>query len=1062
MKTYSPILLPLSWIAFALAPAPGVYAQLAPAAATGTIQGRVLNARNGEYLERARIKVEGTTLETFTDNSGFFQLTQVPAGSARVNAFFTGLDVRTDTIFVQSGRTVRHDFTLSATDPARPPGSNEVVTLSEFVVGASREMEGSAIAINERRFAPNLQSVMSTDEFGAIPDGSVGEFLKFVPGVNIDYTGGVANTISIDGVPPGNVPVTLAGFNLATPASGDRSARQNELLQVSINNISRVEVVLSPTPESPGSALAGSVNFVPRSAFEYVHPQFNFNTYVLMRDDEKSLRKTPGPRHDRTHKIQPGFDLSYIRPVNERFGFTLAAGYGNQYTSEERSTTQWRGAGAATNPGAGLPDTTPDQPYLTTYSFNDHVKFNGRASASATLDFKFSSHDRVSLAVTYGSFTSEWTFNVLTFQINRVNPGGFTAFSTRSQPGEGELRQTQAESMREGTTITPTLIYRHDGPIWKAESGLGFSQGKDKSLSLDHGFFVNSLMRRTNVTISFDDIFYLRPRVISVTDPASGAAVDPYALNSYVLASADGNLVARTIDVQRSAYANLRREFEWAGVPLTLKAGCDFRNQIRDSQLDTQSYSFRGADRRATTTPVDPLGSDDGAAVVLNEQISKRSQPFGFPRVQWPSNDRLWSLYQANPGYFSLDENSSYRSAVTNSRRAEELISSVYVRADAAFFSRRLRLTGGVRAEQTNVQAEGPLTDPVRNYQRDGSGNIVPRRDASGRIVLGANGQPLPALIVPTTDALGVSRLTYVDRGYNVDKEYLRFFPSLNATYSLRENLLLKAAHYYSLGRPIFSQYSGGLTLPDTEAAPSSTNRISVNNAGIKPWTARTTKVRAEFYFQRGASQISVGAFRRDYENFFGSTTFPATSEFLALYGLDSQEYLGFNVATNYNLQDTVRAQGLEAEFNQTLAFLPSWFGTVQVRGNVSALRYLGPAAANFANFVPRTFNAMIFMKKPRYSLRAGWNYTSIRRGGLVTGRSIEPGTFSWVSPRLYLDVGGQYFLTKKISLYVNLRNVNDAPQDSETFGPSTPSHAQFRTRSQFGSLWTFGVSGNF
>ena len=54
------------------------------------------------------------------------------------------------------------------------------------------------------------------------------------------------------------------------------------------------------------------------------------------------------------------------------------------------------------------------------------------------------------------------------------------------------------------------------------------------------------------------------------------------------------------------------------------------------------------------------------------------------------------------------------------------------------------RLIGGLRAEQTNINAEGPLNDPTLNY----------RRDANGDVINGPNGRPLP--IVPATDPLGV------------------------------------------------------------------------------------------------------------------------------------------------------------------------------------------------------------------------------------------------------------------------------------------------------------------
>lgn len=1024
----------------------------------GTIEGRVLNT-NQEFLERALVAVAGTAQQTLTDSLGFFRLSGVPPGPAEIRVFHTGMPQQQRTVVVIPEETVHADFTLANSAVAKKPAGDTVV-LEAMEVSVSREMAGSAIAINQRRFAPNQINVVSTDEYGTIPDGSVGEFLKYVPGVNIDYTGGVANTISLDGAPAANVPVTFNGFNLATTASGDPSVRQNELLQVSINNISRVEILLSPTPESPGSALAGSVNFVPRSAFERVRPQLTYNVYASMRDKERELRKTPGPRKNDTFKIQPGFDLAYIRPVNERFGFTFSAGYGNQYTSEERATTQWRGVGAATNPTGGLPDTTPDRPYLTRYQINDQIKFNGRSSAGFSFDYRFGTYDRVSLGITYGSFSSEWTFNSLAFQLNQVNDG-FTISSVQSRPGQSELNLSQTVREREGYTYTPTLTYRHNGPTWRAESGLAVSSSHNKFYESDRGVFGGITLRRTNVTTAFKDVFYLRPGVITVTDATTGAAVDPYTLSSYAITTATATPVSTAIDLQRTAYTNLARTFSLLNVPFTVKAGLDVRDQVRDASGGQNTYSFVGADGRGTTTPT-AAGSDDGASVILDPVLSQRTQPFGFPKVQWPSADGLWSLYQKNPGYMTVNQNAYYRSDVANSRRANETISSGFVRVDASGWENRLRLVGGVRAEQTNLRAEGALADPTLNYLRDSAGNFVPRRDASGKILTDASGQPFPSLIVPTSDALGVSKLTYIQRGYHVQKEYLRFFPSLNATLAARENVLIKAAYYESIGRPAFSQYSGGLTLPDTEVAPSSSNRVVVNNANIKPWMARTFKARVEYYFQNGASEVSAGLFHRDYKNFFGSIVFPATKSFLQPYGIESNEYQNYDVQTNYNLEGQVRSEGAEVGGRQSLTFLPPWFGTVQVRGNVSVLRFSGPAAANFANFVPKTINAMIYVKKPSYGARVGWNYTSRRRATAVTGRGIEDGTFNWTAPRLYCDVELQYFLTRNLTLYATFRNIQDKPQDGETFGPNTPEVARFRTRSGFGSTWAFGVQGRF
>jgi hypothetical protein len=88
---------------------------------------------------------------------------------------------------------VRRDFNLG-TDKARPEVDRDgaIVRLSEFVVATSKEMAGAAIAINEQRFAPNIVDVVSAEEFGSVLESNPGDFLKYLPGITIDFIGGAA------------------------------------------------------------------------------------------------------------------------------------------------------------------------------------------------------------------------------------------------------------------------------------------------------------------------------------------------------------------------------------------------------------------------------------------------------------------------------------------------------------------------------------------------------------------------------------------------------------------------------------------------------------------------------------------------------------------------------------------------------------------------------------------------------------------------------------------------------------------------------------------------------
>ena len=290
-------------------------------AATGTVEGRVFNPGTGEYLEFVRITVEGTALETFTDSSGEFRLANVPAGAAKLMAFRTGVPPQTISVAVAAGQVAQQNIELSYT---RPSAARETaIKLDAFVVGTSKQMDGAAIAINTQRFAANTMNVVAANEFGPVADGGVGEVLKSVPGVAIARGGfGDAYQISINGTPPRNVPITVGGISLANSASGLN--RFTGMQQSSINNFSRIEIIYTPTPETSAAALAGTVNMVPLSAFERSKPVVNVNVSMMMRDNDRSFRRTPGPLHEPARKVQPGSDFSAIVPVNDRFGFTFS------------------------------------------------------------------------------------------------------------------------------------------------------------------------------------------------------------------------------------------------------------------------------------------------------------------------------------------------------------------------------------------------------------------------------------------------------------------------------------------------------------------------------------------------------------------------------------------------------------------------------------------------------------------------------------------------------------------------------------------------------------------
>ena len=1014
----------------------GIGSLSAQSSSSGTIEGRVLSPEDGKYLELALVSVEGTTLETFSDAGGRYRLSNVPTGSARVKVFRTGFAEQTQSVNIAAGGTTQLDFNLAPIQ--RTASGNDTVKLDKLVVSTSKEMSNDALAINTQRFAPNQMNVVAADEFGGAAESKVGEVLKSMPGVAAGLgDGGEAFQISLDGVPAANVPVTVGGFTLAS--SSQNTLRNTFLNQFAVNTISRIEILNTPTPESSGAALAGSVNMVPLSAFERTKPLYVLSTSVSFRDDVRSLKRTPGPGPDPTYKIRPGFEFTGIVPVNKRFGFTISASASTLYRVQTLSQETWRGVGAATN-GGTLPDTTPDKPYLSDYAVRDGGAMVTAANFGTTFDFQMSRNDQLSFAFQWGFTDYNLSQRVMTFFVNGVRPGDFTTTFTRGIAGAGSVQMTNTRSNWGGNFYMPALTYRHNGPVWQTEAGLAHSQSGRWRKDGGKGRFFTSNALRTGLTVSFDDIFYLRPGRISVADGTTGAAINPYQLEGYTLTTATTNLLDTT-DLQRTAYANVKRSFS-GSVPLTLKTGVDVRYEVRDYRTPTPTtLTFVGRDGRANT-------ADDSAVAVKDQSYVGQSTPYGFPSIQWFGNENLFNLYKASPDYFAENKTTTYTAEVANSRYAEEYIYSTYIRGDTRFFNGRLKLVGGVRAEQTNTKTQGRLLDPTRNFQRD----------AAGRVVLAANGTPLPV----KTDPLEAAKLTNLDRGLHVEKEYLRLFPSLNASFNVTENLIARAGYYWSVGRPNFGQYGGSITLPNTENPPGPGNQIAVNNAAIKAWSARTTKVSLEYYFEP-VGLVSVTAFQRNFENMFGATVVRATPEFLALYGLNPALYGAYDVSTQYNLPGEVKTSGASVSYKQSLTFLPEWARGVRVFANASAQRFTGDDSGSFSGYTPRVANWGISLSRPKFTLRSNWNYTGVKRlGPVAAGRSIVPGTYNWNSKRLVIDVSGDYVLSPRFSFFALVSNINDDPIDAKIYGPSTPMEARFNNRQTFSALWNLGLKGRF
>ena len=225
-----------------------------PSAARGILEGRVLNAATGTYLENVRIRIAGTELETITDREGSYRLDGVSAGRAVVTASYIGLTEMTLPVQVSAGQVTRRDFELSLAGAPLATVPGELVKLDQVTVVAAREFSAQALALNEQRQAANIKNVVAADEYNGAAAGQLGDFLKFIPGVSAIYSGNLATDISVRGFPGFTTGVSINGGEVAAASVGE--SRNVQIYAVPLNNVSRIEVNKVPTPDMPASGLA--------------------------------------------------------------------------------------------------------------------------------------------------------------------------------------------------------------------------------------------------------------------------------------------------------------------------------------------------------------------------------------------------------------------------------------------------------------------------------------------------------------------------------------------------------------------------------------------------------------------------------------------------------------------------------------------------------------------------------------------------------------------------------------------------------------------------------------
>src|SRR5581483_4196922 len=294
----------------------------------GNITGRVYNPVTKEYVRSAEVRLQGTNQVVTTADDGSYTLTNVPAGAATVVVTYTGSEASTAQVNVPAGGSVQADVSLG--NPQEKAGA-DTVKMAAFTV--STEREGNAKAIQDQKESMNVSNIIAAETFGNVAEGNIGEFVKNLPGIQMDYVEADARSPRIRGLPAQFTTVTMDGMKMASAdgfiqnngtdngggaGAGDRSFGFE---QVTMSSIDSIEVNFTTNASQDADSPAGNINLRSAHAYQLNRQQFGFTVSAFMNSEEMYLHRIVRPDTKSESLVLPNGSLNYANSfLDHRLG----------------------------------------------------------------------------------------------------------------------------------------------------------------------------------------------------------------------------------------------------------------------------------------------------------------------------------------------------------------------------------------------------------------------------------------------------------------------------------------------------------------------------------------------------------------------------------------------------------------------------------------------------------------------------------------------------------------------------------------------------------------------
>lgn len=683
------------------------------------IKGRVLDD-SGNPLPGAVVTLDGKTRSTVTDADGFYSFANLSKGNHALKVAYIGFAPSQKVVAVKGGDVV---LDIVMKDTSQELG--EVVVAGVF--------SGQQRAINMQKSNLNVTNVVSADQIGKFPDSNIGDALKRISGINVQYDQGEARFGQVRGTPADFSSVTVNGSRIPS-AEGD--IRNVQLDLIPSDMIQTIEVSKTLMPDQDGDAIGGSINLVTKSS-----PQ------------RLTLNAVAGSGYNWvSRKAQMNFGLTVgNRFFNDRLGFMAAASYNYAPVGSYDTEFIWE-------------KDDDGKVYLSDYQMRQYYVTRERQSYSLSLDWKFDDFNKIWFKGIFNN-RNDWE-NRYRLSLKGITPEGTADVRVQTKGGSGDERNARLERQR-------TMDFTFGGENRLGPVGLDWKIGYARaSEERPNERYIDYRMKKQK--FSFD---LVNPREPFATAKEGSTMLldDDFSLKE--LTQQQETIKEQDFKVALDFNTNL-------GERSKLKFGFKFVNKTKDKDIDFYEY-----------TPLNEKAFDaDAFANTVNQSTDRFMPSAKYQTGTFVTKEFLGAL---NLDDATLFDKSQVAEELAGNYNARENVTSGYVRINSRLSDKiefmgglrventDLRYTGRVYDDESNTVAN---TDPATSSYVNLLPSLLFKMEPAKDLIVRAGynqslSRPKYSAIVPGMN---------IKRG---DNELVIGNPGLEATTS--HNVDLSAEYYW-------------------------------------------------------------------------------------------------------------------------------------------------------------------------------------------------------------------------------------------------------------------------